>query len=88
MNKKANGKLKCENGDNIIEKVCSLRSKVYAFLYAEDYVRFLTDGDKSKLVRCKGTNKTTIKNEITFDKLLDTIKESTRTKNDNYCLTF
>ena len=84
--KKENGLMKPENGDNIIEEVCSNKSKVYAFVYAKEYFKFLTDQDKSKLVRCKGTNKTTVKNEITINKLIDTIKESTIMKNDNICI--
>ena len=84
--KKENGLIKPENGDNVISRVCSLKSKIYAFEYAEEYFTFLTVGDKLKLVRCKGTNRTTVKNEITINKLIDTIKESTITKNDNICI--
>ena len=49
------------------------------------YFKVLTVEDKKKLVRCKGTNKTTVKNEITIHKLIDTIKENILTKYDNYC---
>ena len=80
-----NGLIKPENGDNIIEKVCSNKSKVYAFEYAEEYYKFLNVGDKSKLVRCKGTNRTTVKNEITINKLIDTVKDNSLSKNDNFC---
>ena len=39
-NKKVNGKLKCENGDNIINKFGGLKSKNYAFSYAPEYEDF------------------------------------------------
>ena len=67
--------IKPENGDNIISRVCSNISKVYAFEYAGEYFKILTVGDKLKFVRCKGTNRTTVKNEITINKLIDTIKK-------------
>ena len=35
--KKVNGKLKIENSDNIISTFCGLKSKVYAFEYAQEY---------------------------------------------------
>ena len=84
--KKENGKIKPENGDNIISIFCGNKSKVYAFDYAEEYYKFLNVGDKSKLVRCKGNNRTTVKNEITINKLIDTVKNNTLSKNDNICI--
>jgi len=79
-NKKVNGKLKCENADNMIGKFVGLKSKNYAFIYTNE----LLNNDKSKLIRCKGTTKTTIKDEIHFDSLVNILKEGTLTKNDNY----
>ena len=46
---------------NMIEKYFGLKSKNYAFTYVKEYEQFLNDGDKSKLVRCKGTTETTIR---------------------------
>ena len=62
-NEKVNEKLICENGDNMIGKFVGLKSKNYAFSYVKEYEQFLNNGDKSKLVRCKGTTRTTIKDE-------------------------
>ena len=42
INKKVSGKLKIENADNIISTFCGIKSKVYAFKYAEEYFKFLT----------------------------------------------
>ena len=46
----------------------------------------LLNEDKSKLIRCKGTTRATIRDEIHFYSLANTLKESTLTKNDNYCI--
>ena len=46
----------------------------------------LLNNDKSKLIRCKGTTKITIKDEIHFDSLVNTLKEGTLTKINNYCI--
>ena len=63
-----------------------LKSKNYAFSYVKEYVQFLNGGNKSKLVRCKGTTRTTIKDEMNIDSLVNTLIEGTLTKNDNYCI--
>ena len=86
VNKKVNGKLKCENGDNIINKFAGLKSKNYAFSYAPDYDKYLNNGDKSKLVRCKGTTRTTVMDNITFDCIVNTLKDSSLSKHDNFCI--
>ena len=86
VNKKVNGKLKRENGDNIIDKFAGLKSKNYAFSYASDYNKHLNDDDKSKLVKCKGTTKTTVKDNTTLDLVVNTLKDSSLTKYDNYCI--
>ena len=86
VSKKWNGKLKCENSDNIIDNFAGLRSKTYAFSYAEEY-KFLNDRDKEKLVRCKGTTITTVKDNITFDSFVNTLTDNLLTKHDNYCIT-
>ena len=85
-NKKVNGKLKGENGDNIIDKFAGLKSKNYAFSYASQFHQYLNNGDKSKLVRCKGTIRTTLKDNITLDSIVNTLKYSSLTKHDNYCI--
>ena len=66
----------------MIGKFAGLKSKDYAFTYVNE----LLNEDKSKLIRCKGTARATIKNEIHFDSLANTLKEGTLTKNDNYCI--
>ena len=86
VNKKVSSLLKCENADNIIARFGGNKSKNYAFAYAEEYKKFLTDKDKEKLVRCKGTVKSTIRDNITIDSIVNTIKNSTITKHDNYCI--
>ena len=83
INKKVNGKLKCENGDNIINKFAGLKIKNYAFGYAPDYDKYLNNGDKSKLVRCKRTTRTTVKDNITLDFIVNTLKDSSLSKHDN-----
>ena len=70
----------------MIGKFVGLKSKNYAFSYVKEYEQFLNGGDKSKLVRCKGTTRTTIKDEINIDSPVNTLKEGTLTKNDNYCI--
>ena len=70
----------------MIGKFGGLKSKNYAFNYVKEYEKFLNDDDKSKLVRCKWTTGTTIWNEINFNSLENTLKESTFTVNDNYCI--
>ena len=80
-NKKVNGKLKCENGDNIIDKFAGLKGKNYAFSYDHKY---LNNGEKTKLVRCKGTTRTTVKNNITLDSIVNTLKDNSLSKHDNY----
>ena len=82
-NKMVSGKLKCENADNMIGKFVGLKSKNYAFTYENE---LLNEKEKQKLIRCKGTTKATIKNEIHFDSLVNTLKEGTITKNDNYTI--
>ena len=52
-NRIVNGKLKCENGDNMIGKFVGLKSKNYALTYVNE----LLNEDKSKLIRCKGTTR-------------------------------
>ena len=84
--KKQNGKLKCENSDNIIGKFVGQKSKNYAFSYAKDYEKVLNDGDKSKLVRCKGTTRSTITDEINIDTITNILNNSSVVKNDNYCI--
>ena len=42
------------------------------------------NGDKSKLVRCKGTTRTTVKDNITLDFIVNTLKDSSLSKHDNY----
>ena len=59
-NKKVNGKLKCENADNMMGKFVGLKCKNYAFTYTNE----LLNNDKSKLIRCKGTTRITIQDEI------------------------
>ena len=70
----------------MIKKFVRLRSKNYAFSYVKEYEQFLKDEDKLKLVRCKGTTGTTICNDINLKSLENTLKESARAKNDNYCI--
>ena len=85
-NRKVNGKLKCENGDNIINKFVGLKSKNYAFSYAPEYEEFLNNGDKSKLVKCKSTTRTTVKDNIALDSIVITLSDSSLRKHDNYCI--
>ena len=66
----------------MIGKFVGLKSKNYAFTYVNE----LLNNDESKLIRCKGTTRTAIKDEIHFDSLVNTLKEGTLTKNDNYCI--
>ena len=66
----------------MIGKFVGLKSKNYAFTYVNE----LLYEDKSKLIRCTGTARETIKNEIHFGSLANTLKEGTLTKNDNYCI--
>ena len=86
VNKKENWKLKCENGDNIIDKFGGLKSKIYVFSYATDYDKFLNSGVKLKLVRCKGTTRTTVKDNIYLDTMINTLNDNSFTKLDNYCI--
>ena len=82
-NKLVSGKLKCENGDNMIGKFVGLKSKNYAFTYVNE---LLNEDNKDKLIKCKGITIATIRDEIHFDSLVNTLKEGTLTKNDNYCI--
>ena len=50
------------------------------FLKFDTSDRFLNNGDKSKLVRCKGTTRTTVKDNIYLDTLINTLKDSSLTK--------
>ena len=52
-----------------------LKSKNYAFTYVNE----LLNKDKSKLIRCKGTTRATIRDEIHFDSVVNSLKESTLT---------
>ena len=52
----------------------------------EEYEQFINDKDKEKLVRCKGTATTTIKDKVTIDSIIETLKYSRVTKHDNYCI--
>ena len=83
VNKKVDRKLKCKHGDNIIDTFAGLKSKSYAFSYASDYGKYLNNGDKSIFLRCKGTTR---KNNITLDSIVNTLKDSSLTKQDNYCI--
>ena len=67
----------------MIGKFIGLKSKNYAFTYENALVN---EKEKEKLIRCKGTTKATIKNEIHFDSLVNTLKEGEITKNDNYTI--
>ena len=78
--------IKPENGDNIIARFEGNKSKNYAFSYASDYHKYWNNGDKSKLVRCKGTTRTTVKDNITVDSIVNTIKDSSLSKHDNYSI--
>ena len=61
----------------MIGKFIGLKSKNYAFTYENE---LLNEKEKEKLIRCKGTTKATIKNEIHFDSLVNTLKECKITK--------
>ena len=83
-NKKISGKLKCENADNIIDEFVGEKSKNYAYSYNDkDYQAKLKPTD---LVRCKGTVKATIRDNIKLETIKETIINSTITKHDNYCI--
>ena len=84
VSKKVNEKLKCENGDNIIDKFAGLKSKNYAFSYASDYHKYLNNIDKSKLVRFKGTTRTAVNDNITLGSNVNTLKDSSLSKHDNF----
>ena len=47
-----------------------------------------SSGDKSKLVRCKSTTRTSVKDKITFVSIIKSLKYNTSTKHDNYCIRF
>ena len=85
-NNKVSGLLKIENADNIVEEFVALKSKNYAFKYTEEYEQYLNNGDKLKLLRCKGVVKSTVEDNITVQSMIDTIKNSTLTRHDNFCL--
>ena len=46
----------------------------------------MNDGDKAKSLRCKGVARATVEDNIKVESMIDTIKNSTLTRNDNYCL--
>ena len=52
-------------------KLFGLKSKIYAFTYVNE----LLNEDKSKLIRYKGTTRATIRVEIHFDSLTNTLKK-------------
>ena len=62
------------------------KKKNYAFSYSSDYHKYFDNGDTSKLVRCKGTTRITVKDNITLDSIVNTLKDSSLTKYDNYCI--
>ena len=75
--------MKCENGDNIVDKFAGLKSKNYAFSYYDkDYEEKLEPAKLAKLVRCKGTVKATVRDNITIDTIKETVMNSALTKHD------
>ena len=84
---KKSGILRPENGDNIIDEFSGEKSKVYGFTYDDkEYHKKLDPGELAKLIRCKGTVKATVRDNITIDTIKDTVMNSTLTKHDNYCI--
>ena len=47
--------------------------------------KYLNNGDKSRLVRCKGTART-VKDNITLDSIIKTLIDSSLSKHDNFCI--
>ena len=71
-NKKVIGKIKDELGGKIMIEFCALRAKVYSFLideYSDD------DYEKNEIInkKAKGTKKSIVKREITFDNYVDSL---------------
>ena len=59
-----------------MNKFGGLKSKNYAFIYASDYYNYLNNGDNAKLVRCIGTTRTTVKDNININSIISTLKDS------------
>ena len=81
-----------------IEKVNNIEARLLIIIehtifrssseYMKSSIKYipLNIGDNSKLVICKGTTRTTVKDNITLDSIVNTLKDSSLTKHDNYSI--